>query len=69
MIGSANDEVPIQLHLNEQTAPAVVDRALSNDFDEEDIGFRRPDASKRSRAVESGYVVCAPLRPMTSSNL
>ena len=53
MIGSANDEVPIQLHLNEQTAPAVVDRALSNDFDEEDIGFRRPDASKRSPAVEA----------------
>ena len=34
------------------TAPTLVDRALSNDFDEEDIGFRCPDASKRSRAVE-----------------
>ena len=35
-----------------RTAPTLVDRALSNDLDEEDIGFRRPDASKRSRAVE-----------------
>jgi hypothetical protein len=34
------------------TAPTLVDRALSDDFDKEDIGFRRPDASKRSRAVE-----------------
>ncbi len=34
------------------TASTLVDRALSDDLDEEDIGFRRPDASKRSGAVE-----------------
>src|SRR5215475_435136 len=34
------------------TAPTLVDRAFSDDFDEEDIGFPRAGASKRSRAVE-----------------
>lgn len=34
------------------TAPTLVHRAFSDDFDEEDIGFPRAGASKRSRAVE-----------------
>src|SRR5215475_585667 len=34
------------------TAPTFVDCALNDDFDEEGIGFRRPDASKLSCAVE-----------------
>jgi hypothetical protein len=33
-------------------ALTLLDRALSDDLDEEDIGFGRPDASKHSRAVE-----------------